>query len=130
MPHWKRMRQAVAIFVMTCLAIPASSGQIRSRRATRDSTIAAPAYKGLIVSVRGVIKKVSKKELLLESGEKQLMTIRCSKKTRFWRGSEEIKPTDVDLESPVTIDATEDSDLKLMAVNVHVDPAPKKTLAK
>jgi hypothetical protein len=120
------------IAVLFVGAVPCALSQVRvQRNSTRAGAgTRAQPYKGLIVSLHGSVKKVTKKELLLESDEKQLITIRCSKKTRFWSGNEEIKPSAVDLESDVTIDATEDADLKLLAINVRVDHSPTKTFAK
>jgi hypothetical protein len=51
--------------------------------------------------------------------------MRVSGKTKYYKGNEPIKATDIDIETPVTVDASEDSDLKFTAINVIVD-VPKK----
>jgi hypothetical protein len=114
-----RLRVLVAVSLL-CLCSPLVEAQRR----------APIAYKGVVVTFHGVLKKLTKKEILIESDEKQLLTMRCSSKTRFRDQDGEIKFSDVDLDSRVSIDASEDVDLKLMAINVRVDAARKKTLNK
>jgi len=95
-----------------------------------SSTGNAPALKGLVVTFHGALKKLTKKEILIQSDDNQLLTFRCSKKTKFLGAEGEVKPTDIDLESPVTISASEDVDLKLMAISVKADPVKKKPLER
>ena len=54
------------------------------------------------------------------------MTFRRDKKTKFAEGNTFIKDTDIDLESQVTVYATEDNDLKLIAAGILVDSNQKK----
>jgi hypothetical protein len=110
-----------------CLAGPLLQGQ---RRAPPSYNKAPQAYKGLIVTFQGVLKKLTKKEILIQSDDYQLLTMRCSRKTKFLDQDGEIKPSDIDLESRVSVDASEDVDLKLLAVNVRVVEARKKTFNK
>jgi hypothetical protein len=112
------------------LLIPvALSGQMRGRR---GSSQAHPeAFKGIIVTFHGALRKLNKKEIIIEStGEnRELVTFRRNKATKFLENDAEIKPTDIDLETAVTVDASEDIDLQLMAVRVIVG-TPKKPEAK
>ncbi len=113
--------------VLICIIVPPLSAQYRARRGVAPASPASVgAYKGLIVSFHGAVKKLTKKELLLESDENRLITLRCNKQTKFFKGEDQIKRSDIDLETPVTVDASEDTDLKMMAVAVKVDPAKKK----
>ena len=84
------------------------------------------AYKGVLISFHGTLKKLAKKEIIIESAENhELLTFRRNKNTKFLNGDAVIKPTDIDMEMQVWLDASEDVDLKLMAVNLNV-AAPAK----
>ena len=118
---------AVWLACLLCLSTNAQYG--RGRRGT--GVASGPQHiKGLVVTLHGSVKKLTKNEILIQSDEDQLVTLRCSKKTKFSDADGEIKRTAIDLESKVTIDASEDNDLKLMALTVMVDAADKKTLEK
>jgi hypothetical protein len=71
------------------------------------------------------LKQVKKKEILIQSDDNQLLTFRRAKTTKFTQDGKDIKATDVDLETPVTIEANEDVDLRMVAVNVKVSPATR-----
>jgi hypothetical protein len=92
----------------------------RSRRAGVDS-IPQSARTDAIVVLKGVLKQMKKKEILIEGDDDQLMTIRRNKATKFFDNDKPIKATDIDLETPVAIEAHEDTDLKMLAVNVKVN---------
>jgi hypothetical protein len=115
------------------LAAPtAVQGQMRGRRGTSSGATPHPeAFKGVIVTFQGKLKKLSKKEIIIESTEEnhELLTFRRNKATKFLDKDAEIKPGAIDFESLVTVDASEDVDLKLMAVSVSVG-VPKKADAK
>jgi len=104
-------------------------------RGRRGGTSAAPAhpeaFKGVVVTFHGQLKKLAKKEIIIESSEDnhELLTFRRNKATKFLENDAEIKPALIDLEAVVTVEASEDVDLKLMAVNVIVG-APHKVEAK
>jgi hypothetical protein len=67
---------------------------------------------------------------MLETDDDQTVSIRRSGKTKFLKGTQSIKASDIDLETLVTVDASEDADLKLTAISVTVDPPPKSADAK
>lgn len=90
----------------------------------------APPLRGLYVTFHGKLKSLNKKALLLEQDGGKILTFRRDKKTRFAEGTSLIKDTDVDLESMVTVFATEDNDLKLLAAGVLVDPGQGKKAPK
>jgi hypothetical protein len=127
------MKPLPLVAILLTVMLPALlEGQYRGRRMGGPSATVtnAPALKGLIVTFHGVLKKMSKKEILIQSDDNKLVTIRRQKTTKFLDKDQEIKATDIDLETPISVDASEDLDLKLMAVNVKVDSQPKKTLEK
>ena len=76
-------------------------------------------------SFHGKLKELNSKEILIETEDDQTVSIHRSRKTKFLKGKESIKASDIDLETLVTVDASEDVDLKLTAVSVTVDPPPK-----
>ncbi len=114
---------------LACLLCLSANAQYHSRRGTAATSGPQP-IKGVVVTLHGSVKKLTKNEILIQSDEDELVTLRCSKKTKFSDADGEIKRTAIDLESKVTVDASEDNDLKLMALTVKVDAANKKTLEK
>ena len=96
-----------------------------SPRRIGPGTPKPPNYKGVAGSFHGKLKDLTSKEITIETEEDQLVSIHRTRKTKFMKGTETIKPTDIDLESPITVDAIEEVDLSLTAVTVTVDP-PKK----
>ena len=118
---------AVGLLLLCPLLGDAQRGR---RGAPAGSTVNAPPLKGVVTSFHGKLKQVTKKTLLLQTDDDHLMAIRRSRETKFLEGDKVIKASDLVLESAVTIDATEDTDLKLLAVAVKVDPAQKKRTTK
>jgi hypothetical protein len=84
------------------------------------------AYKNVAGSFHGKLKELTSKEITLETDDDQVVSIHRSRKTKFLKGTQTIKPSDIDLESKITVDASEDVDLSLTAVSVTVD-TPKKS---
>lgn len=105
-----------------------AAGQYHERHSDKSSDPGSvTAYRGVIVSFHGIVKKLTKKEILLQQeGGDQLMTIRCSKKTKYFANGKEVKLTDIDLDSAVIVDATEDTDWKMVALDVRVERDAKK----
>jgi hypothetical protein len=104
----------------------------KGRRGRSSSAATHPeAFKGIVVTFRGTLKKITEKEILVESGEDnhELLTFRRNKATKFLDNDAEIKPGAIDLESEVTVNASEDVDLQLMAVSLSVG-VPKRAVAK
>jgi hypothetical protein len=63
---------------------------------------------------------------MIETDDNQIVSIHRSRKTKFLKGTQSIKPSDIDIETLVTVDASEDVDLSLTARSVTVD-TPKKS---
>ncbi len=100
----------------------------RTRRVA-PGTPNPPAY-NVAGSFHGKLKDLSSKEIMIETDDNQTVSIHRSRKTKFLKGTQSIKASDIDLETMVTVDASEDPDLKLTAVSVTVDPPPKSADAK
>src|ERR1700691_5756494 len=78
-------------------------------------------------SCHGKLKDLTSKEITIETDDDQVVSFLRARKTKFLKGTQTIKPSDIDLETLVTVDASEDVDLTLTAVSVTVDTPPKKT---
>lgn len=97
-----------------------------TRQRPGNQTLGAPPLRGVTISERGRLKEITKKKIVIQSADNQIMTIRRNAKTRFLSGDREIKPFEIDLESMVAIEVTEDNDLKLIALIVRAEPSAKK----
>lgn len=84
-------------------------------------------YKAAAGIFRGRVKQLNEKEIVIENDAKQMVSIRRSRQTKFFKDDQQIKSTDIDLETPVTIDAREAANVSLLAINVSVDLASTKT---
>ena len=73
------------------------------------------------------MKQLNNKEIVIENDAKQMIAIRRSHQTKFLKNNQPIKSSDIDLETPVTIDAREAANLSLFAIKVSVDSPPATT---
>ena len=87
-------------------------------------------YEAAVGVFQGKLKKVNKKEILIENDSNQMVSIRCSQKTKFLKSDQRIRPSDIDLDASVTVDAREDGNLNLLAIKVSVDSQPTKTISR
>jgi len=85
-----------------------------------------PSAYNVAGSFHGKLKDLSKKEIMIETEDGQMVSFHRSGKTKFLKGTQSIKASDIDLETLVTVDAGEDVDLTLTARSVTVD-MPKKS---
>jgi hypothetical protein len=125
---WPAACAFLALFLLAPVALDAQKGR---RGRSSSATTHPEAFKGIIVTFHGTLKKITKKEILIESGQDnhELLTFRRNKATKFLDNDAEIKPGAIDLESEVTVNASEDVDLQLMAVSLSVG-VPQKADAK
>ena len=84
-------------------------------------------YKTAAGIFRGKVKQLNEKEIVIENDAKQMVSIRRSHHTKFFKNNQPIKSSDIDLETPVTIDAREAANVSLLAINVSVDSPSTKT---
>jgi hypothetical protein len=84
-------------------------------------------YKTAAGIFRGKVKHLNEKEIVIENDAKQMVSIRRSNHTKFFKNNQPIKSSDIDLETPVTIDAREAANVSLLAINVSVDSPSTKT---
>lgn len=114
-------------FLLLGTLLPALlTAQYYPRRYGIPGTPKPGTYKGVAGSFHGKLKDLSSKEITIQSEDDQTVTIHRTRKTKFFKGDQSIKPSDIDLGSVVTVEATEEpADLSLTAVSVTVD-TPKK----
>ncbi|MGA2597512.1 MAG: hypothetical protein ABSH09_11050 [Bryobacteraceae bacterium] len=124
------MKLSLFAILLACLLCLSTNAQYARGRRGTTATSGPQPIKGVVVTLHGAVKKLTKNEILIQSDGDELVTLRCSKKTKYSDADGEIKRTAIDLESKVTIDASEDNDLKLLALTVTVDAPNKKTLEK
>jgi hypothetical protein len=120
-----KLVRAVAILGVVLPALLLAQYYPRTRRGVIPGTPNPGAY-NVAGSFRGKLKELTGKEIMIEAEDGQIVTIHRSRKTKFLKGTQSIKASDIDIETPVTVDATEEVDLSLTAVSVTVD-TPKKT---
>jgi hypothetical protein len=109
------MLKLVRVLVLLGTVLPALlPGQYypRTRRGIIPGTPNPGAY-NVAGSFRGKLKELTGKEITIETADDQLVSIHRSRKTKFLKGTQTIKPSDIDLETMVTVDATEEVDLTL-----------------
>ena len=120
MTHSARLAASVLLCV-ACL-----NAQHGRRGGSAGSSVSAPPLKGITITTHGVLKQLTKKEIMIHTDEDQVMIFRRSGKTKFLQDGRDAQPSDFDLESLVTVDAVEDNDLKLLAIAVRADSSKKK----
>jgi hypothetical protein len=128
------MRHIAILPVLLALLLPAllpAQGGYSRRRGPASATANSGPYSGPAVTFNGTLKALSKKELIVDldstepDAERQSLTFRFSKKTKFLKDDQPIKPSDIEVGTHITLDATRDGDLKLSALNVMVAPPGK-----
>jgi hypothetical protein len=115
----------VAVIVAVLPALLLAQYYPRSRRGVMPGTPNPGAY-NVAGSFHGKLKELTSKEIMIETEDSQIVSIHRSRKTKFLKGTQSIKASDIDIETPVTVDASEEVDLSLTALSVTVD-TPKKT---
>src|ERR1700680_1433586 len=104
MPTLGAYSRIAPLALVALLLVPpaALDGQMRGRRGGSSSAPAHPeAFKGVVVTFHGTLKKLTKKEIMIESSEDnhELVTFRRSKGTKFFEKDAEIKSGAIDLET-------------------------------
>jgi hypothetical protein len=114
----------VGVMIVVLPAMLLAQYYPRTRRGVMPGTPNPGAY-NVAGSFHGKLKELSKKEIMIETEDGQIVSIHRSGKTKFLKGTQSIKASDIDIETPVTVDAGEEADLSLTARSVTVD-TPKK----
>jgi hypothetical protein len=126
------MRHIAILTLLLALMLPARApAQYSRRRGPASATATSGPYGGPAVTFNGTVKTLTKKELIVDldpadaEAERQTLTFRISKKTKFLKDDQPIKPADIAVGTHISLDATREGDLKLSALNVMVAPAGK-----
>jgi hypothetical protein len=116
------------MFFLIPLFLPAQYPYPRTRRGTLGTAAppGASVPKGVIIVFKGKLKVLDKKKIVIETEDSELLTIKLTGKTKFLADGKTIKPAEIDLETPITVDANQDTDASLLAVNVTVAAPDKK----
>jgi hypothetical protein len=119
---------AAALILLALCAQHLDAQRGRRGGATTGGAHAPTPLRGVVISIHGKLKDLKKKSIAVLADDDKLMTFRRTSKTKFYRDGKEIKPFEIDLESVVTVDVSEDTDLKFLALAVKADPSEKKVL--
>jgi hypothetical protein len=119
----------VGVMIVVLPAMLLAQYYPRTRRGVVPGTPNPGAY-NVAGSFHGKLKELSKKEIMIETEDGQIVSIHRSGKTKFLKGTQSIKASDIDIETPVTVDASEEVDLSLTARSVTVDTPKKNDDAK
>jgi len=119
------MRYIILFTACLVLVLPGPShAQYYPRRGPASATVNAGPYNGPAVTFHGTLKAITKKQLIVDldrnapGDEKESLTFRLSRKTKFLKDNKEIKPSDLAVGAHIMVDATRDGDQKLSALNV------------
>ncbi|MGA2737543.1 MAG: hypothetical protein ABSG65_08835 [Bryobacteraceae bacterium] len=118
------MRHITILMVLLGLCLPGRLPAQYSRRRLGSATATSGPYTGPAVTFNGTVKTLTKKELTVDldpadpGAEPQSLTFRLSKKTKFSKDDQPIKPSDIEPGMHISLDATRDGDQKLSALNV------------
>lgn len=80
-----------------------------------------------LVSMRGTLRSLDKKVILIEAGEDRIVTFRRLKKTKFLKGAKEIPESDFKAGAAVLVEATRERNGEFDAVNVFLGEPPGST---
>ena len=106
------------------------------RRLPSTATAQAGPYKGPAVSFNGTVKAITKKQIMVDvdrgdpAADAESLTFRLSKKTKFLKDAQPIKPEDIARGTHVSVEATRDGDNKFSALNVTVAAVDTKAGVK
>jgi hypothetical protein len=114
---------AVVLALLVSMAAQAQTAYPypRSRRGALSGTPTTGAYKDLAGTFHGTLKQLSNKEIVIQNDDDQTVVIRRSRKTKFLMDDKEIKASAVALNTLVTVEAAQDTDLKPIAVSLSID---------
>jgi hypothetical protein len=120
-----RIRSLCLLFAVLPGLVFAQYGRPRRTR-TPGSNNGVPDGATPLVSMRGALRSINKKDIVIDTGDDQILTFKRTKKTRFLKGAGEIKPDDFPDGAKVFIEASRAMNGDLDAVNVFLGEPPAK----
>jgi hypothetical protein len=109
----------VLVLVVQC-AMPAQSRR-RSPQSVNPIGPVTPT-----ADFKGTLKVVDKKEILITTETEQVLTFQRTKKTKFFVGKKEVKPEELAIGEPVTVEGFKDNVGDMKAENVIQESASKR----
>src|SRR5262249_53073956 len=117
-----KIRLAPIVIVMLPVLALAQYGRPGRNRAPAPRGV--PGEATPLVSMRGVLRSIGKKDLTIDAGDDQILTFKRTKKTRFLKGDAEIKPEAFPDGAKVFVEASRAPNGDLDAVNVFLGEPP------
>src|SRR5438105_1714649 len=77
-----------------------------------------------LITMRRSLSSIDKKAIVIDAGDDQILTLKRTKKTRFLKGTKEIKPDDFPNQAQVSIETSRATNGDLDAVNVFLGEPP------
>jgi hypothetical protein len=76
------------------------------------------------VTMRGTLRQVDKKQILMDTPDDQVVTFRRVKKTKFLKGSKEIAEVEFHPGAAIVVEATREPDGEFDAIHVYLGEPP------
>lgn len=126
------MKSAAIVALSLMLVCPfVLTAQYRRRMIYDNNGAIVPSTgSNVTVNVHGVLKGLSKNEILVETDEEHTISLRRTSKTKFLRSDKEVKADEVALDEKVNVDVGQDKDAKLMALVVKLGVPEKPATLK
>jgi hypothetical protein len=120
------MLARLRIFCLVLFVLPGLLSAQYVRRGTRSvgPNNGVPAQIVPPVEMRGKLRDIDKKKIVIDCGEDQILTFKRSKKTRFLKGEKVIQPDEFTDGAKVTIEASRALNGDYDAVNVYLGEPP------
>jgi hypothetical protein len=118
----RRFQELVACGLLLVVPAVCQSGR-SARRSAASSSRPAPAASDqqALPTFRGIVRGVGRKVLLIEKSDTNTLEFYCSRKTRYYDGSRQVRVSRVKPGDRVSVDAKLGPDGELEAVNVRLD---------
>ncbi len=115
---------------MTCLAVLVMALALtqyipRQRAPVQPNVDTQGAETAAVASFKGTFKSVNKKYLMITLEDGNVMQMYVTHATKFIRDGQLAKATDFESDEPVTVEASRDARLNLLAVRVEAVKTPK-----
>jgi hypothetical protein len=120
-----RIRSFCLLLVLLPGLVSAQYGRSRRTRSPGPNK-GVPDGATPLVNISGVLRSINKKDIVIDTGNDQILTFKRTKKTRFLKGASEIKPDDFPDAAQVTIEANRAMNGDLDAITVFLGEPPAK----
>ncbi len=120
------MRRTLLACSIVLAALPAlSPAQYgRTRIPQPNATAVAGAYNEPAATMHGVLKRITKKDIVILVDDDRPVTMDRVRKTKFFKDGKEVQPEQLAMGSIVSVDVGKDPQLTPLALNVRVDAPP------